>query len=298
MAEPIQPTNPAPETPVVEPVETSLAVVKPPVVEPAETPPVPPKKRRRWLGWLIAIVILGILGVIAFFVAENFARQYAENYVREQIVQVLPIEPSTPVEVVIGPGSVILQALSGTIDRVDIDVADFALGPVSGQASIAAVGVPLDGTLPVEQLGISVTVTEANVRKLAGFLSGLDLKTIELQDGIIQIGTDVSIVFITIPVAVDLLPGAADGGISFAPQTIYLGEDKISVADLQANPLFSSIAGALLASRTFCVADQLPNALTIDDVSVIGTNLVISINGDGTPLADPSLSTVGVCPAA
>jgi len=262
-----------------------------------ENPP-PPKKRRRWLGWLIALVVLVVLGVIAFVVAENFVRQYAENYVREQIVQVLPIEPSTPVTVTIGPGSVILQALSGTIDRVDIEVTEFALGPVSGRASIAAVGVPLDGTLPVEQLGITVTVTEANVRKLAGFLSGLELNTIELQDGVIQIGTELSLVFITIPVAVDLLPGAAEGGISFAPQTIYLGEDKISVADLQANPLFSSIAGTLLASRTFCVADQIPTALTIEDVKVDGTNLVIDINGDGTPLAGPSLSTVGVCPAA
>lgn len=297
MAEPIarrdEPAEAKPSSAEVVTVEPAAAPTEV-VVRPATAP----KKRRRWLGWVIALVVIAILGVVAFFVAENFARQYAENYVREQIVQVLPIAPSTTVEVAIGPGSVILQALSGTIDRVDIDVADFALGPVSGQASIAAVGVPLDGTLPVEQLGITVTVTEANVRKLAGFLSGLDLKTIELQDGIIQIGTELSVVFITIPVAVDLLPGAGDGGISFAPQTIYLGEDKISVADLQANPLFSSIAGTLLASRTFCVADQLPTALAIEDVNVVGTNLVIVINGDGTPLADPSLSTVGVCPAA
>ncbi|MCY7413106.1 MAG: LmeA family phospholipid-binding protein [Salinibacterium sp.] len=286
MAEPIAPR--------AEPVNTSPA---PTEVVVFDNPP-PPKKRRRWLGWLIALIILVVLAVIAFFVAESFVRPYAENLVREQIVQVLPIEPSTPVEVTIGPGSVILQALSGTINRVDIEVTEFALGPVSGQASISAVGVPLDGTRPVEKLGITVTVTEDNVRKLAGFLSGLDLKTIELQDGVIQIGTDLSLLFVTLPVAVDLLPGAGEGGISFSPQTIYLGDDKISVADLQANPLFSSIAGALLASRTFCVADQLPTALRIEDVEVVGAQLVIDINGDGTPLAGPSLSTVGVCPAA
>ncbi len=44
-----------------------------------------------------------------------------------------------------------------------------------------------------------------------------------------------------------------------------------------------------------CVADSLPQALTVVDVQVVGTNLVVKVNGDGTPLSGPGLSTMGVC---
>ena len=73
-----------------------------------------------------------------------------------------------------------------------------------------------------------------------------------------------------IPVAVDLAPGASDGGITFDPVTVYLGEDPISVADLRNSPEFSALAGDLLRTQTVCVANSLPQALTVDDVKVVG----------------------------
>lgn len=290
-AEP-QPGTPA-TTEVIAPVSApATSEQRTVVIEPA------PRKKRRW-PWvvLIVLVVLVVLLVIAFFVAEKYVREYAENYTREQIVSVLALPEDTPVQVTLGEGSIILQALSGAIREVNVSAQDVTFGQLTGDAEIAATRVPLDGTQPVDTLDISVTIDEENVRTLAGSLSGLELNSIELQEGVIAIGSEFNILnFIVIPVAVDLAPAAEDGAITFDPVTIYLGDDPISVADLRNSPEFSSLAGDLLRTQTVCVADSLPQALTVVDVQVVGSDLVVRVNGDGTALSGPGLSTMGTCP--
>lgn len=283
MAEPIQPRDSAPVSAAGE----TEVVVSP---SPADPP------RRRWIGWVIAAGVLVILLVVGFFVGDAVAKQYATQYVREQIIQVLHLEPDSDVDVDLGGGSVILQALAGGLNEVTVHANEITFGDITGDARISATDVPLDSAKPVGTLGIVVSVDESNVQKLRSFLSGIDLKTISLEDDVIRVGTEFSLVFFTIPVSVDLLPTAKDGGINFDPRTIILGEQEISVDDLRASPEFRALAGDLLNSRQFCIAEYLPQALTLTDVEVAGTQLVLTINGDGTPLADPGLSTNGVCP--
>lgn len=282
----------------VEPVETSPAetAVQPTVVVVEEAPK---PKRKRW-PWILAIVLVGVIGLLvaAFFIADAIARDYATGYVKQRIIEVLALPEDTPVDVKLGEGSIILQALSGAINSVDVSADQLTFGQLVGDATVHAERVPLDGNQPVEQLGITMTISEDHVRDLAGSLSGLDLQTIELDEGVIKIGSEFNILnFIVIPVAVDLAPGATDGAITFDPVTVYLGEDPISVADLRNSPEFSALAGDLLRTQTVCVANSLPQALTLDDVQVIGTDLVVKVNGDGVALADPGLSTMGTCPA-
>jgi hypothetical protein len=284
MAEPLQPTRP------VEP------VAPPPADTVVIEVPAPKKKRRRWIGVLIALVILIILLVVGFFVADAYAKTYAENYVRDRIIEVLKLDPAADVDVELGEGSVLLQAARGALDEVNVHVDTITFGDISGEAEITATKVPLDSSQPVEKLDIEVTVSEENVKKLSGFMSGIELKSIDIENELIRIGTEFQVLFFTIPVSVDLEPTAKDGGINFDPVTILLGDEEISVADLRANREFSALAGDLLASRDFCVAGFLPQALTIDKVDIVGTDLVLGIDGDGTALSDPALSTLGTCP--
>ena len=258
----------------------------------------PPRKRRRW-PWILLIVLVVLAGLLvaAFFIAEKYVREYAENYARDQIVSVLALPEDTPVRVTLGEGSIILQALSGAIREVDVEADGVTFGELTGDAAISATRVPLDGSKPVGTLDITVTIAEDDVRTLAGSLSGLELSSIELQDGVIAIGSEFNLFnLIVVPVAVDLAPAAVDGAITFDPVTIYLGDDPISVADLRNSPEFSSLAGDLLRTQTVCVANSLPQALTVVDVQVVGSDLVVKVNGDGTPLSGPELSTMGTCP--
>lgn len=261
-----------------------------------ELPPEKPARRRRRAGWIIALVILVIVLLIAFFVGDALARQYATGLVREKLVAALNLDPETEIDVNLGDGSILLQAAAGSIDEVSVLIPEFSLGEIAGEAEILATGVPIDTTEPVKTLGIEVTVNETNVQKLSGYLSGVELSSIVLVDNLIRIGSSIDIFFASIPVAIDLAPSATDGGISFEPVTVLLGDQEVSVADLSAIPGISGIVGSLLGSQTVCVASYLPQGLTVDDVKVVGSDLVVSINGDGVALDGPDLTVQGACP--
>ncbi len=289
MAEPIVPVVVTPASTV----STEVIAVDPP------TPPVPPaapKKRRRWWVLVVVLVLVVVVLAIAYFAAERFGRDYAEQLVRDQVVQVLQLDPKAEVGVDLGPGSLIAQAIVGRIDSVTVDVPELTLGDITASAVLFATDVPLDSSRPVTTMRVMATITEANVNKLAGYLSASDLKAITLADGVITVQTEFTILnVIVLPVTVDLEPSAVNGGISFDPKTIVLAGAEISVQELRSSPQFSALAGDLLASRDFCVADQLPTALTLTDVSVVGSTLVLAISGDGVALGDPALSEVGTC---
>ncbi len=263
-------------------------------VELVETAPATPPKPKRRFGWIIALAVVLVVLVVGFFVADVIARQVASAYVRERIVEVLKLDASTPVDVDLGSGSLLLQAAAGAIDEVGVTVGELAFGEVIGAAVLTATSVPLDSAKPVDTLDIEVTVGEDSVRSLAGFLSGSPLQTIELQDGVVRVGTEFNLIFVVLPVQVDLVPSAIEGGISFDPRTIVLGQEEISVQELRDTPEFAALAGDLLSSRDFCVAGYLPEALTVDGAAVVGSDLVVSINGDGAALG--ALSTFGTCP--
>jgi len=296
VAEPLQPTDP----PVPK-------IAKTEVIVPADAPsaqtvvietPAPRKKRRRGIVALVVVVVVLVLLVVAFFIADAYAKKYAEGYVKERIIEVLKLDPATPITVDLGTGSILLQAVGGAIHNVDVTVKKVDFGALSGSATITATEVPLDGAKPLKTLDIQLTIPQDNVRALASSLSGSQLKQIDVGNGVIRIGTEFTVIFFTVPVSVDLVPSAKDGGISFDPKTVKVGDQEISVADLRANPEFSALAGDLLKSQTVCVASYLPTALKIDDVHVSHSDLVVGIKGDGVALGGSDLSTLGTCPAA
>ncbi|MGL4339368.1 MAG: LmeA family phospholipid-binding protein [Rhodoglobus sp.] len=283
MAEPIIPRVPA------EPADAADTLV-------IESPVEPAKKSRRWLLWIILCGVVFILLVVAA-VAEIAARNYAQAQVRSKIITVLALDPDSEVGVNLGGGIFLWQAARGHIDNVSVQVPRLSLGEITGEAEIVATQVPLDSSTPLKTLDIDVTVTEKNVQQLSGFLSGTDLTSVELNEGMIRISGEFDFVFSTIPVAVDLMPSATTDGISFAPQAVLLGGKKTSVADLSLIPGVQDLAGDLLGSRVVCVASSLPKALRVTDVDVVGSNLVVALNGDGAVLGGSGLSDKGTCPA-
>ena len=258
----------------------------------------PKKKKRRRRRLIIVLGIVLALLVVAFVVADGVAKSYAAGYVKAGVIAALKIDPKTPVQVDLGAGSIILQAITGRIDKVTVDATSLSFGDLTGAAHIVATNVPLDSNKPLDTLGITVTITQENVRKLAKIAGGLDIKKLDVGNGVITVGTDLSVLFLTIPVSVDLEPSAKDGAISFEPKSVKLGDKLMAVADLRADRQFAAIAGALLAAQQVCVASSLPSALKIGDVHVVKNSLVVNINGDGTALNGPGLSTYGTCPAA
>ena len=303
MAKPLQPREPSNSAEPLQPVEPSNRAKPLQPRESASTTATqvlvvegPPRRRRRWVGWLIALLILIVLLTVAAIVGETLARQYAEGYIRDRVVESLPVDPSAPLDVRVEGGPVLLQAISGRLTEIVVGIPELTIGEVSGAATVTATGVPLDESQPTENLDIVLTIPESSVQELSTYLSGVDLDSITLGDGVITVDTSIELLFFSVPISIDLLPSAEAGGIAFTPETITLEQQEISVDDLRSNPLVSGIAGSLLQSQVFCVAESLPKALTLSSVSVVGTELVVQVTGDGVALGDPALLETGTCP--
>ena len=261
-------------------------------VEPVEAP----KKKRRWIGWLIALVVLVGVIVAAWIIGDIVARQYAVDYVRDTVRQQFDLPADKAVEVEIGPGSLLAQALFGSIDSVDVAVDDLTLGPVTADVAVAMTGVPLSGDAPVKTLRVNAAIAEDELDGLAGSLSGASIDSISLVDDTIALESEFMIFNFSVPVGVQLKPLVEDGQVGFEPEVILVNGAEISVAALNDGP-FGGLADSLLASRTFCVSSSLPEALTVTDVEVGRSALIVSLEADGASLAGPEFSRKGTCPA-
>jgi hypothetical protein len=264
-------------------------------VEPVVVVVAPPKKKRRRWPWILGgiLVLLAILLTIAFFVADGYAKDYARDYIKQRIVAVLGITDPSQVKVDIGDGSVLLQALAGRLDTVDVDAGTVTFGALTGAATVHAEGVPLAADAATRELTVRFAVAEKDVGALAGNLSGLQLDSVSLEEPEIVATTTFSFFGFQIPVGMGIEPSAKDGQIVFTPTSIRLGDDTYTAQELKDS--FGGFADQLLAQQSFCVNENLPAALTIVDVDVQKKHLVVQINGDGVALGGADLSTPGTC---
>jgi len=277
--------------------EISPVASRPDPVPDATVAPASPakKKRRGWLIALIVVAVLLVLGFVAFFVADAYAKDYAKGYVRDRIVAVLGLPDDAEVEVDLGGGSIILQALAGRISTVDVEVPHLEFGALVGSADLHAEGVPLDESAPVEVLRVDFAVDETDVSALADNLSGLELTSVELEEPEIVVASSFALFGFELPIGMAILPSAAEGDLVFSPTRITLGDDEYTAAEVMENPFFAVLAGPLLQQQSACIADQLPVAFELTDAKVTGEELVLTIRGDGAALGGPGLSTPGSC---
>jgi hypothetical protein len=262
---------------------------------PHETPK--PQKKRRPRGWVIALIVVAsviVLGIVAFFVAEALAKDYARGYVRDRIVEVLQLPDDADVDVDLGGGSIILQALAGRVDQVDVDVPEVAFGELSGAVRLHAEGVPLDETSPVDVLRIDFAIGADDLAALGEGAAGSDAPTFELVDGEVQLSSELALFGATIPLSLTLEPSAADGDLVLTPTSITISGETIDPGD---DSFFGQILAGLFQPQTLCIASSVPQALVLTDATIDDAELALRFRGDGAAFGGPELSTPGTCPA-
>ena len=274
--------------------------------EPVETPPLPasphptvvvtapPRKRRKVWPFVLIAVVLVVL-IVGFFVANAAVTSYAQNEIKQKVIAALGVDPKTDVDVKLGGGSVLLQALSGKLKTVDVTIPKLAFGDLVGSATLNATEVPLDQNQPLQKLAITYSVSEKDVRVLASDLSGAKLDTITLEKPEIVAKTTLSVFGFGIPVGLGLTPSASKGQLVFTPTTILVSGQKFTSKQLIATPGLGSLARDLLQQQSFCVAQYLPKALEVTSVKVVAHQLVLKISGDGAALGGSAFSTKGSC---
>jgi len=254
----------------------------------------PPKKRRRLWPFVVAVVVILAL-IVGVVVADAAVKAYAQDQIKQKVVAALGVDPATQVDVKLGGGSVLLQALSGKLSTVDVTIPKLAFGTLVGSASMHATQVPLNQSAPLQKLAITYRVSEKNVRVLASQLSGMPLDTITLEQPEIVANATFKVLGFGIPVGLGLTPSASKGQLEFTPTTILVSGQKFSSKQLIATPGLGSLARSLLKQQSFCVAQYLPKALTVTSVKVVSHELVLGISGDGAALGSSAFTTKGSC---
>lgn len=261
-----------------------------------QLPPVPetPKKRRRGVGWAVAGGVLVVVLVVGAFVAEGAARSYATTRIHDELVTALSLDADHPIAIDLGGGSLIAQAIGGTIDAVDIAVDGVPLGDVEGDVTLSATGIPLDMDEPVGTVDAVVRVDAANVEKLATSVSGVELDSVELGDGFIDVAATITALVFSIPVSATVAPSAQDGTLVFTPESFTINGTSTTIDELRDGPL-GALAGGLLGQQSICVAQYLPAIVTLEGVDVTPAAVALSFSGDGAVLGSADLAAKGTC---
>jgi hypothetical protein len=277
---------------------TEIVPVDPQPAEPtAPTETIEPQKPRR-RGWIIALIVVGaliVLGIIAFVVAEAIAKDYARDYVRDRVVEVLQLPEDTEVDVDLGGGSIILQALTGRVDTVDVDVPKVELGNLTGAVRFHAEGVPLDEMQPVDVLGIDLAIGADDLAAIGEGADASDAPDFEFADGEVKLTSEFELFGGTIPLALTLVPSAEDGALVLTPTSVTIAGETFD-ADSADESIFGQLISGLLRPQTLCIASNVPQALVLAEVSVDEAELVLEFSGDGAAFGGPELSTPGTCP--
>lgn len=258
------------------------------------TPAPPAKRRRRVWPFVVAVVVVAAL-IVGFFVADAAVAGYARDQIKQKVVAALGVDPSTQVDVTLGGGSVLLQALGGKLATVDVTIPKLTFGTLVGSATMHATQVPLDQSAPLQKLAITYRVSEKNVRVLASQLSGMTLDTITLEQPEIVANATFTVLGFGIPVGLGLTPSASKGELVFTPTTILVSGQKFTSKQLIATPGLGSLARSLLKQQSFCIAQYLPKALAATSVKVVDHQLVLGISGDGAALGGSAFTTKGSC---
>jgi hypothetical protein len=255
---------------------------------------VPRKKRRARRALVVGLVIVVVL-VAGFFVADYYAKRYATAYVRDQVASSLGLPSAAPVTVDLGPGSLLLQAATGSINNVHVSINPIVLDGLSGSATLVAHGVPLNESTPVRSLEIRVSVPTSTVTSALARVPALaSLKPMVTFAGrhVVVAGT-LSVFGFPQSVGATLTPSASKGVASFTIDTATL--DGVTVSKDVLDRYLPGLSTLLQSGTSLCVANELPKAFTLTGIAVRGQSIVSTFRGDGVELNGAALSQKGTC---
>lgn len=255
----------------------------------------PAAKRRRPVLAAVIVGIVVLLIAVLLVIADTMVRTVVRDTIASELDTALPIERGSDVAVEVGGFSMLAQLLAGRLERIEVtaDAVDFGL--ISGAAEAVATGVPLDRSRPADSVTIDLFVAEEQLVNLADNLSGIPLDTISIEGDQILLETDVRVFGIPIPISIGIAPGAADGQLTFDPNSLSVSQATVTAEQLRR--VLGPVADTVLQTRSFCIAEFLPEAFTLTSADIRRNELVVRLGADTVILSDEAIQQVGACPA-
>lgn len=252
------------------------------VVEP-ESMTEAPRRRRLW-PWIVGGALL-VLVLVAALVSDGIARSLVQAAVEERVVEAFELDPDAELDVTLSRAPIIPQLLAGRLDSVDIAIPELPLGELTGAVRLRAESVPLDGDGGFGSLTGTFSVDEGELVAIAAQLSGIEPERIVLDDPEIVVSTTLDLFGFEIRVGLGLEPGMESGALVFTPTSFRLGDETLAAEQLTSNPAYAFVARQLLQQESICIAALLPAEVSVDDASVEGARLVLTMSADGAAFA-------------
>lgn len=245
--------------------------------------------------WPWVLLVVGALLVGAGIALDVLVRDLAEKTIAREVGSALEVPAGTEVRASIGGGPLIVQALSGGFERVDVGVPGYVLGPLTGDLEIVAHDVPFDLAAPTRELTGRYAVSQEALAVAAPELTGARIDGVSIEGGEVVASGEISVFGASVGLGLGLTPSAVEGDLAFDPTSIRIGEETLTAEQLRGNPFFGGFADALLQQRRICVADSLPAALTLDTLAVEGTSLVATLGAADTAIGGDGFRQRGAC---
>lgn len=258
------------------------------------TKPKPKRRRGTSLRFVLTAGIISLV-IIGAIVADGAARDYVAKQIETQLRSSLAVPASTPVDVTVGGTSVLIQLLSGSLDRVDVGIARVSLGELSGSAQLTASSIPLDTSKPTGLVRIVFVTDQTALKSLFSTVPGLSPKQITISDGKVTLGTEVTVAGFSLPVGIQFTPSASKGQLQLTPTAIIINKLNFTAKQLKASA-FGSLAEPLFVSHSICVAPLLPKGFVLESVFVAGNSIQLTVSAENVTLNGTTLTSKGTCP--
>jgi hypothetical protein len=245
---------------------------------------------------LIVVLVLTLLAfaAAALLIAEGIARADVEQSVESQVRDDLSLPATQHVGVSI-EGSVLLQGIVNRYETVRVSMPNAPFARSSADVTATLTGVESDerGGWDMERMAAIYSLGSAQA---TAFYLPEDVRA-KMQIGFrgADMTLDASLTSAgrSVPVSVALTPASQGGWVSVALASIAVGGTTVSADDLRARVGDAGLAS--LQTPPVCVADALPRALSVRDVSVRDQHLLLEVDLDLTLLATPEGRQPGAC---
>jgi len=254
-------------------------------------PPAPPAKRRRW-PWLVGVLVVAALAVGAWLAGEQIARGILERTIREQAITQLSLPADQQIDVDV-TGPVLLPLLVGNLAEVRIASDDVPIGDFHADVVVEAQDVPIRGDGDWSGAYATVRLDEAQLQALLSTVDGFPSGTVEIDAPDVVATFDLDALITTVPVAVALAPRAEAGELVLTPSSLRIAGAEISADAILRQ--FGALASTVVRDWDVCVAEYLPAALTLTDVTVESGAVVADFEIDSAILRDDAARTKGTC---
>ena len=252
-----------------------------------------PKKRHRGRNALIVLIVIVVVIVGGALALDGVARSYASNLIEQKVRTELSVPASTPIDVKVDGGPMVLQLATGRLQQVDIAVNNLSVGVVTGQATLTALGIPLDQSKAIQGAKLHVSTDAASLKRLLTGFKGSPITSVKIARGELALGASFDVFSLKVPIVIQMVPGAKNGQLTLTPKSYEVNGATISAKDIGGT--LGAFGTELTKTQTICVASVLPRNFHLDSLKLVGSTVQLGVSA-GAVVLDGSLFTEkGTC---